>query len=348
MRCRWCTFDNAKRWLEEIALAVINDLLRTLCWISSPDTQTRLNCFIAKSAASGATLVVSGLDGSELTFESSGPFITVLEGTHRGPNPQGRRSFIRLAPTTFLVLPPHFLTGKPVWTREKVDSLQLFSSHVSLPVMKPQHEAFHEGMRNAIIQRHYDALLTLVWLGTRMAEFGASQALVAASYDENPFKPPREMFRLVAKQGMRPFAATSDEHSRYAGKNNEAEISLWLFVLLLRAHAEGMPQNDPDIEAWANQLSTCQDSDGTVRALAQWVVDWKSDYGKRNPGRFGQPFFREGRLSRRGKDHEMGIRFEEILGGEVLGVVETTVSEIAFALRRTEEELRWNCGAWLS
>ena len=332
MRCRWCTFDNARQWLEEIRLAVTEDVLTALDVLPSLDTQTRLDCLIAKWPASRATFVTSTFDGSELALKSSDPFVSALSADYRGPDPEGVRLKMTLAPTTFFVLPPHLLTGKPEWTREKVDSLQLFSSYVSPHAVKCQREAFHEGMRNAIIQRHYDALLTLVWLGTRSVEFGVSEGLVAATYDENPFKPPPELFRLVAKQGMRPSAATLNKRSGYQGKNDEVEISLWLFTLLLRAHAEAMPQNDPGIQAWANQLSTCRDSDGTVKALAQWVIDWKSSYGKFNPREWRQPLFRAGRLSRSRRD-EMGIRFEEILGGEVLGFEE-----------QLEKRMQWRDG----
>ena len=322
MRCRWCTFNNARRWLEELRLAVIEDLLSTFELLPSPDSQTRLDCFIAKWPATRATFVTSAFNGSELTLKICGPFASALSADYRVTDPQGVRYNLTLTPTRFLVLPPHLLTGKPEWTREKVDSLQLFSSYVSLPAVKRQHEAFHEGMRNAIIQRHYDALLTLVWLGTLVVEFEVGRGLVAATYDENPFKPPAEMFRLVAKQGMRPFAATSDKRSGYRVKNDEAEISLWLFTLLLRAHAESMPQNDPDIKAWASHLSTCKDSDGTVKALAQWIADWKSSYGKLKQGDCREPLFRAGRVSSWKKDDKMGIRFEEILGGEVVGFEE--------------------------
>ena len=337
MRCRWCTFDNARRWLEEIRQAVIEDLLSRYDLLPSPDTQTRLDCFIAKWPASRATFVTpvfnevtKAFNESELTLKSFGPFASAFSVYYRETDPEGVRLKLTLTPTTFLVLPPHLLTGKPEWTREKVDSLQLFSSYVSLDAVKCQREAFHEGMRNAIIQRHYDALLTLVWLGTRVAEFEISEGLAAATYDDNPFRAPPELFRLVAKQGMRPFAATADERSGYREQNDEAEISLWLFTLLLRAHAESMPQNDPDIKAWANHLSTNEDSDWTVRALAQWVADWKSSYGKRKPGDYRRPLFRAGRVSRHKKEDKMAIRLEEILGGELIGF-EEQVEESAVA-----------------
>ena len=154
-----------------------------------------------------------------------------------------------------------------------------------------------------------------------------SRRSAAESYRENPLKPPPELFRLVAKQGMRPFAATSDESSGYQVKIDDADISMRLFTLLLRAHAESMPQNDPDIEAWVHHLSTSQDSDGTIQALAQWVIDWRSsDWrsrdGKRKLDITRQPLFRAGLASRRAKDDMMGIRLEEILGGEPLGFEE--------------------------
>ena len=318
MRCRWCTFGNARRWLGEILLAIIKDLLSDFDIRPAPDTQTHLDSFMAKTSTSRVTFVSSVLDGSTLALNSSGPFNTALSANYRRP---GLVFHMTLAPTTFLELPPHLLTGKPEWTMEKVDSLQLFSSYVSLGAIKCQREAFHEGMRNAVIQRHYDALLTLVWLGTRLAEYRAFR-LAAADYDGNPLKPTPDLFRLVAKQGMRSFAAPSDRRSGYQVKNDEAEISLRLFTLLLRAHAESMPQNDPDIQSWASHLSTCRDSDGTVRALARWIANWRSSHGKLEARDIREPLFRAGRVSSERKGDKMAIRFKQILGGEVLGFEE--------------------------
>ena len=328
MRCRWCTFDNAKAWLEEFSLAFIKDLLGRYGLLSLPDSQTRLESFIAHSVASRATLAASAFNGSELTLRSAGPFVSAFSAMYRGPHPRAHISIITFSPTTCLVLPPHFLTGNPEWTREKVDNLQLFGSYVSVNAVACRREAFHEGMRNAIIQRHYEALLTLVSVGIRLAEFMVSGRSAAESYDENPLKPPQELFRLVAKQGMRPFEATSDESSGYQVKNDDTDISMKLFTLLLRAHAESMPQNDPDIEAWVNHLSTRQDSDGTVQALAQWVINWRSSDGKRKLEETRQPLFRAGRASRRTKDDLMGIRLEEILGGELLGFEEQMMKSV--------------------
>lgn len=319
MRCRWFTFDNARRWLGEIVLAVIKDLLNS--YRSNFDF-THLDCFMAKSPTSLATFVTSTWDGSKLTLKSSGPFSTALSLNYCDQFPHGAQYDLTLAPTNFVVLPPHLLKGEPEWTMEKVDSLQLFSSYVNLDAVKCQRAAFHEGMRNAVIQRHYDALLTFVWLGTRLAESRQSIYLTAADYDENPLKPPPELFRLVAKQGMRSFAAPSDRRSGHQVKNDEAEISLWLFTLLLRAHAESMPQNDPDIQAWANHLSTRQDSDDTVHGLARWIADWESSYEKPKPGVYRDPLFRAGRVSTDRKNDKMAIRFEESLGEKVQGFEE--------------------------
>lgn len=195
---------------------------------------------------------------------------------------------------------------------------------MSPDAVKRQCEAFHEGMRNAVIQRHYDALLTLVWLGTRLAEFNPSIWVRKANYDGNPLKPPPELFRLVAKQGMQAFAAPLIEHSGYQVKDDEAKTSLWLFTLLLRAHAESMPQNDPDIQTWTNHLSTCQDSDDTVQGLARWIADWESCYGKPKRRVYREPLFRGGGVStvRNRKIDKMAIRFEEILGEKVQGFEE--------------------------
>ena len=122
---------------------------------------------------------------------------------------------------------------------------------------------------NAVVQGNYEALLVLIWQADRLAEYKDSK-----SYVRPPFEPPAELFRLVAKCGTQDIAP-SGCHSSDTNFNGPL-LSIKLFTLLLRAHAEAMPQNDPDITTWAHQLlkyEDCAEYD-QAQPFAQWVLDW--------------------------------------------------------------------------
>ena len=326
LRYRWCGFRNTKRWLEEIMQAVMKDLLGTLDLPLSQHDQTRLASFIASLPASSSVFKAMALDnGSSINLQYPRPLATALYATYHGPDirfDQDSSPNLTIAPITFLVLPPHVLMGKPKWSQEKIDELKMLSSHVNLRTVQYQLEAFHQGMTNAVVERHYDALLMLVWLATRLAESSNT-----TTDDDNPFEPPAELFRLVARRDLQAFIATGYGLSGGGVGRGELEISIRLFTLLLRAHAESMPQNDPEIEAWANHLRTCQYTTGTEVAFATWVSDWSSKercsefihgryaVGRRQEGKVRRPIFQGGSISR---EEEMARRFNEILGGRVM------------------------------
>lgn len=309
--------------------AVMKDLFRTLDLPLSQDDQMHLSYFIARLPASHSVFKAMTLDkGSSINLYCIRPFATAFLTTYRGPDTrfdQDSSPNLTIGPTAFLVLPPHVLTGNPEWSQEKIDELKMLSSHVNLRTVHYQFEAFYQGMSNAIVHGHYDALLTLLWLATRLVEFSDT-----ASNDENPFKPPAELFRLVARRDLHAFTASSNELSDGGVGRCEVEISIRLFTLLLRAHAESMPQNDAEIEAWANHLRTWHYSTGTEVAFATWVSDWSSKercsefiYDRYGVGR-GQerkvrrPVFQAGSISRKRREEEMARRFNEIFGGRVM------------------------------
>ena len=293
---------------------------------------TRLDSFISYLPAGSPTFTFQGLalNGSSFLLDYYYPFTAALSVFYGSPGPRYKPTNreVSIAPTSFPVLPPQVLAGNPERTLEKIEDLKLCSSYVDLRTVKYHVEAVHEGMRNAIVQRHYDALLTLVSLASKLADVRNT-----VSDDENPFEPPVELFRLVARQGLHDFTATSEMRSWC--EKAEAEISIGLFTLLIRTHAESMPQKDPNIEAWANCLRTSHDSDGTDVAFAQWVSDWSrnqrpselmnfpgrpEERGWKNDRKGGRPLFSRGGVSRSRRCEEMVRRFVEILeAGEFLG-----------------------------
>ncbi|CAD6584509.1 MAG: hypothetical protein ASARMPREDX12_001680 [Alectoria sarmentosa] len=269
---RWCSFNRAKLYFSSIIQAATRDLFLSLDIPLTPHDQHCFQSFIAHLPASPSTFEATALDGCHITLEYPRRFATALLMIYRGPDPRfDQRSSpnLTIRPTEVLLIPSHALTGEPEWTKEKVDSLRMLCSYVNLRTVQYSLPAFHEGMRNAIVQGNYEALLVLIWQADRLAEYKESK-----SYVRPPFEPPAELFRLVAKCGTQD-TAPSGCHSSDKNFNNPL-LSIKLFTLLLRAHAEAMPQNDPDITAWAHQLLKYEDCAEYDQAepFAQWVLDW--------------------------------------------------------------------------
>lgn len=349
LRCRWCSLYNAKRWLEAVLLAVMKDLPGTLGLHLSPIERASLDSYLP---ANLQTFFALGLDNSCSSLIYHRPFATALIATYHGPDPRFSQSTYRsfvVMPTSLLVLPSYVLTGHSEWTWEKVNGLKFLCSYAD-PTVKYEVGALHEGMKNAIVQRHHDALLTLVWFADRRAEFVRSVSEKPFDHtranEEIPFKVPAELFRLVARRGLQTFAATLDQHPSCECKEKETKTFIRLFMLLLRADAESLPQDDPDILAWADRLRACQDSDGTLAAFAQCISDWgsnkrlselKSDsYGEMSgePRKVWWPRFRNGKLLRKRSDEEMAKKFEMILGEE-----EMTFAEEVETMEMKKKEL---------
>lgn len=288
----------------------------------------RFDYFIAPNfPACCSTFQARALDGSHLTLEYPRRLATALLMTNLDRSDSrldlNTTPNVKITPTKVLAIPNYVLVGKPEWTEEKVDLLQMLCSYVNLRSVQYELSAFNEGMKNAILQGNHDALLVLIWQADRLAEYK-----VPRSDHENPFEPPAELFRLVARCGMRDLPSST---------------SVKLFTLLLRAHAESMPQHDTDITAWATHLFTCQDGrDIDHTNFAQWVLDWSSQvrssyFVKRfgGPAKVKRPLFRRGGVSR-GRENEMARRFWEIDGvrGEGFG------KDVERVGRRRD----WHCG----
>ena len=133
-------------------------------------------------------------------------------------------------------------------------------------------------MRRATLQGHYDALFALLWLACRLAHCKTWPA------DARRLDPPEHLFRLAVTSEKSSLSGDGSDYAETSG--GATEVKLRVFLLLLRAHAESMPRNDPVIEGWAIQLLACQNNNDMDRAFAQWVLDWsRSDRGKDSSGR---------------------------------------------------------------
>ena len=326
---RWCTFHRAKAYFSSALEAVTRDLFLTIDMPLSSQVQTRFDSFIAQyPLASPSTFDITALDGCQITLRCPHQCAPAVLVKYHGPDSRFDQRMdpnIWIEPTDVLVIPSHVLTGQPEWTGDKLCLLQTLCGYVNLRKVQYELSAFHEGMEHAIVQGNYEALLVLIWEATRLAEYKAT-----TSRDETPFKPPEELFRLIARRRV-PRLGLSDGEAAGAEIVDDFSVDISLFTLLLRAHAESMPQNDPDITAWTTRLLTCLDESRKDRAIsfAQWVTAWdkldrSSEYivdrytlrrGEHEKVR--RPLFRGGTVSRKRKEDEMGKRFVEICGGKL-------------------------------
>ena len=206
-------------------------------------------------------------------------------------------------------------------TEGKLNFLSVLSSYVNTSIEKHQLEDFHKCMRNAIVQDHYDALLTLLWLASRLSEQGKTW-----SSDDSLFEPPEELFPLIARQGIRVLTGTLDG------------CSARFFKLLLHTHVESMPVNHSDIEEWASQLLT-NETRG-VKAFATWILNWSKK--KRCSGciyrrsilqtgvkrEIGTIMFQGGCLSRSKRRENMAEKYKNTWRGGVPRLTEKVVEGV--------------------
>ena len=147
-----------------------------------------------------------------------------------------------------------------------------------------------------------------------------------SEYD-NVFEPSSELFGLVARLGMRDLEIL--ERKSNSEGIMSAVVYVKLFTLLLRADAESMPKNDPDITAWATYLCMHQSNNNFGhKDFAQWVLDWSSRARNSDPVlragmRMGgsalvrRQLFWGGSIARKIIWDEIARRFVEICGGRV-------------------------------
>ena len=167
LRYRWCSFYRARLYFSSAIEAMTRDLFTRLDITLSSHDQVHFNSSIAQNLpVSCPTFEATALDGSHFTLQYPRRLATALWMTYLGKADSGvdpkMTPNLEIRPTDVLVFPEHVLTGKAQWTEEKVNLLQMLCSYVNLGSVQYELPAFHEGMKNAIVQGNYDALLVLI------------------------------------------------------------------------------------------------------------------------------------------------------------------------------------------
>ena len=358
---RWCTFQNAKRWLDDIMQAVMKDLLSSLDLPLLSADQKRLDEYIAGVPVSHPRMCKADspdhISSSRILLQyprclATSIFIIYHAFSCRSEPRFGStgNTHLNVVPTIFLEIPERLLTG--VWTAEKLDLFTLLTSNVDPGIVKYSAAALNEGMRNALVQENYDAMLSLLSVAVRLADGRSPDEAGDEPRDDCPFEPPQEFFRLIAKKGIR-------DASDLKSKINQPSPSVGLFTLLLRAHAESMPRNDPDIELWAKQLRIGDNVHPVDQQFASWILDWSSVEEWKELvtmtesfGRYGQwvvrrPLFNEGGISFywRAREAEMADTFMELwkvdTAEESMDLWKTKMAEKFMDLWKSRDGRRW-------
>ena len=142
----WCTFHRARRYFSSAIEAITRDLFINLDISLSSADQMRFDQFIAPNfPACCSTFQARALDGSHLTLEYPGRLATALLMTNLDRSDSRLATpNLKVAPTAVLAVPEYVLVGKPVWTEEKADLLQMLCSYVNLRSVQYELSAFHD------------------------------------------------------------------------------------------------------------------------------------------------------------------------------------------------------------
>lgn len=317
---RWCTFSRARRYFSDIMEAVTKDLLLTFDPPFSEQDCQRLVDVTSQLPIRFCAHEATARDGSQLSLTNTRRLDTAIYATYRGTDPRFDRRItpnLEISPTHVWAIPDICLLGRPYWTDAKIDLLRTLRSHINLREVKYSLSAFHEGMKNAILQGKEEALLVLVWYADQLT--GISDK----SRNSCPFEPPADLYRVAATQCLLQ-GKCEDPLPDDADRRIDFSTSVSMFKLLVRAHAESIPLEDKVITAWAMRLREWQHGTESQRAFGQWVLDYEkkrtSEYKFEHPwggDSVRRPLFHYGLNSDLRWDDPMLRRFVEINGGEL-------------------------------
>ncbi|MCJ1483171.1 hypothetical protein MMC06_003338 [Schaereria dolodes] len=264
----WCTFGRLKRCFSLLMEAIMKDLLWKLAVPLQDDDEDRMKSLIKNLPERNTDFTAAGLDAPNthyfnLNYRHRLSAACLLTYHHlNSPFDPRIIPSIGIYPVQVFTMPERYMQGRP-WTDDRIDLFRMLSSGPwrDIPYSKT---AFHEGIKNAILEQNIAALLVLAW---RADEFSRRSMRVLTSSENLPYEPSGELFRLAALTQVKRGDSICDDDAISA--------SISLFKLLIRLHAESMPRDDPDITAWASQLLTWNGGTDCDRMFGQWVLDCK-------------------------------------------------------------------------
>ncbi len=283
---RWCTFDRLWNCFSILLSTIWQDLVQELELSFAPEHQIALNNLINNPPGHFAKLEAKSLSGVSVYLEHSYALARGIVFMYAGTDRRHRPIF-RFQPAEVVTLPDNFLRGD-AWTDSKILRLQMVCTAVDLDRVTYSRDGFYDGMRNAVLQGNPKALLVLAWAVSRTSHQRGGYPNVRR------IEMPKDLFRLAIPD-------MSEE-------NEVADATaISMFKILIRTHAESMPQNDNDIIAWATSLlSRARD-----RAFGQWLIDFSTRPNVSTPSTIRRKefrfhyFFWGGRISERTGEESM-------------------------------------------
>ncbi|KAL1977170.1 hypothetical protein VTN31DRAFT_29 [Thermomyces dupontii] len=292
LNCRWCTRDRIQAQLPELMRMMVFQQWFDRRIGMSGEEKSELERLLSRNAVQR-----SGTDG--YTFEGTStdqhvyltivPLVSVTYATDFERKTYGVLS-LRSLPGRLL------RGGNDGFRPDDLDLLEIFRVQAGLqhprrlntPLLEYSREALQEGIHNALVSRNERALTILLKLDEMLVRSHVTET------GELPYSLPAEHFRTAVHH--------SPDDPRF-------------FQLLLRAHAESVPPDDPDITQWAMDLQSSP-AQGS-RALGGWLLDFMVELtadvverARKDPQRAA--LFYQGGIN---LEHKMGRSYAELAGG---------------------------------
>lgn len=250
----WCTANMLRLYFTRLCLAATHDIFKDFNIELEAGTWNLLDNLIDKCGHPLSKFEATGLDGCRIRIAFDGLRYAQVCVQYKGPNQRLDHNLypnLNIRPVRVLTVPEDCLCGSS-WTDERIHRLRLLCS-ASISEKHLSKGALYEGVRIAIQDGNYAALLVLIWILDCMADFSSQ-----LSKKEKSPHIPAGIFQLAAQRPL----------------NDEIAIALSvkMFKCLLRAHAEDMPKSDSIIGNWASRLLTHPASS----EFAQWTLDFSA------------------------------------------------------------------------
>ncbi len=258
---RWPTFTRLRKCFSQLLAAACYDLFKDINLSLTFEDQLALDDLIENPPHKCTVFTATSLDGSKIVLNYYWPLARNARLTYTsrelytGHDPRFNwrcTPNLEIEPTIVMTLPDACLQGAP-WTHSKIQKLRMLSYGMDMKDVTYSSAGFHAGMKNAVLERDPTALLVLAWVADRIF------AMRKSSHHDTPFELPQDIFRSAIS------SSTEDNESADA-------ITISIFKILLRTHAESMPKSDDRIVAWATHLLSRPSS----QAFGQWLLDFSS------------------------------------------------------------------------
>ena len=254
LRQPWCNFSRLRDCFSTLLSAVWQDLLQDLNVFLPPSDHSFLDTSINNPRCKLAVFKATNLDGVSIELKYPGLSAGFVSLTYSGPDPRfDDRHILKLMlrPAEIVTLPDSCLWGDR-WTIPRIQKLQwVYKHYIHKDHTKYSCDALYRGIKDAVLERNPNALLTLAWIAAGVSRYGMGNSLLST------FELPQDIFRLAIP-------------SLCEDVESADTVAITMFKILIRSHAEAMPQHDEGINLWATRLL----SRSKHRAFGQWLIEF--------------------------------------------------------------------------